>query len=200
MAAITGLPNFFNAAAPDDADFNNASKAILDQLGGTYWSEAGGAYVEVPGNIDGTNLSNPAFRNSQKAEPYSTFILTSACQNFTTGNYFAGMVPFPPFVTPTLVESVQMGVRSDRYKSGSFILYVNGINMGNFKPVNNVLANTDTMMVPLGIVCNPGDWIIIDGNGPLTDPFTYNTGGSFSASLTSPAIWTLYCRTKHVRG
>jgi hypothetical protein len=72
MALISTLPNFFNAAGPVAADFNNAAKALAGQVGGTYYDEAATAIVQAQGNLDATNIvSGAAIRNYQKAEPYA---------------------------------------------------------------------------------------------------------------------------------
>lgn len=173
MALISTLPNFFNAAAPVQSDFNNAAKALAGQIGGTYYDEAQSAYVSSPGNLDTTNLAaSPGLRNSQKAEPWSPLIITRFVA-FNSSFWTFGLIgPFPVDVVFTgfslLASNDTGGLLYDNYVTGgSANVAINGSFATSIYFTIPGHANGDAAFAPCSIPVAAGSRLDFGENSGL---------------------------------
>lgn len=205
MAAISGLPNFFVSAKPASADFNNAAKAILSQLGGTYYDEGSVAIVSASGNLDSNNIASGAwFINSQKAESSNIGCLTAYSMTR------AGEVAInPPQLSPTpnhailgsvavpiklLSLSVMASSSASTYGvvGGYVDLYLNNAILTsvsfNDNSTNNSAANEYVVAKLPSLQLAPNDFLIVDFT--YLNPF--GTGGTWSNPSCSVTFGLMY--------
>ena len=202
MALITSIPNFFGSSAPSSVAFNNAAKAIATQIGGAYYDELARSMLSASGNLDATNISaTPAFRNAQKVEQYSQFIMTSTSVTVAGAPSFTGSVSvadcaiFGPFITETQILSVSTMTNSVAGSGtvppaiSSINVYINNQLFGavSFKTSSGGTA-FDVLSSPMNIVVQPGDYMLLDYSA------------SDVATTTSLAQqFSLLCKCKHTR-
>jgi len=196
MAAITGIPNFFNTGAPAASDFNNAGKAILTQIGGTYYSESLASYTQSPGNLDSSNISASAgFRNSQKSEPFSFGTFTSVGSTSASGNAVINAIPFAPAPYSIFLTSAAF-YSSDATAAGSTAgtvdMYINNGLYQTFN-ISNALSGDKATWAPfyidIGVPLGVGDWFYFD--------FTNLSGFGNGGGLPAPTAKGLACSVSY---
>lgn len=168
MALITGIPNFFTAPTAVADDFNNAALAIFTQIGGDTYSPALVRYVQLPGNLDLTNIAAKAFfRNTQKAEPYSFLTATVAAQ--VAGGVFTSTAFFGPFATDCLVTCINLCSKAGDYyiSGGRFTVFLNNdllttFSMGGGGGSSVAGSAGEVSSVSTAIQIRVGDFLIID--------------------------------------
>jgi hypothetical protein len=207
MAAISGIANFYNASGPTSTDFNNTVKAILAQIGGQYYDEAQGKYVQSSGNLDSANISSTAnFRNSQKSEQYSYFFLSSHGTTVVSTNTYVQHMDILPFA-PVGVDYTIVGIG---LAPGAAVAVYATTGSINVYGGNMLLANLDISQVGKNVLgraritldanipIKAGDPVYIDysnfkgyGSNGETSSTVSNLGNGLNAILT--------CKTLHVR-
>lgn len=179
MALISPFPDFYDASVPAVNDFNDAGKAILQQLGGSYFDRLSGTYKQAPGNLDGNNISsNAAFKNDQKAEPFSHMAVTAQTLiRGATGGITQGEFVFGPFIKDAVALSFNTSVGPSSQAMtdlGSYDLYLNGVIVGTYYidagPRVSTVYNTFYSRLNIPVRC--GDILFVDGTNlfpELTD-------------------------------
>lgn len=199
MAKITPFPDFYDAANPSAALFNDAAKAILQQLGGVYWDTS--AYVNAQGNLDATNnlATNPGFRNCQKAEPSSILTL----QSFIPGDgttaltkpFVFGPMPYDAFVWLVSFSTSGVAAASNiAVNDGTYQIYVNGNKY--FGPLGLTHISQPAVGAFVGSISSIGMEVRC-GDIVMIDPANLTSSASVSASQQHVA--TLFMQAMHVR-
>lgn len=205
MAIISGLPNFFNATTVLDSDYNNAAKAILLQVGGMYFDEAGTAYAQSAGNLDNTNFvsTNTGIRNNQKNEPFAIFTMSQTAIWDTTNLVWGDMATFGPLGVPFTILGLKItGATQGLTLLGSTattpsIVAINVNNATAFAyalgamPNTSGIAKSDPVYVTLanGLLIGPNDTVVVD----LTRTSVSATAGAGQTFVT------LVCSSPHYK-
>lgn len=209
MALISTLPNFFTQTRPIATDFNAAAKAIIGQIGGVYWDDVQGAYLQMPGNIDTTNLVSGAnFQNYQKAEPSYTFLWNAKVrQNSAIFNDTAIFGPVPFDVLVMGFGLLSFNANSWYYIGGMIDVYLNGRPFQTVQLSTVAGAVTDSAYVRFNLPMRPGDWLFFDLSGTQSPngPVALATSARVTGTPPVPhvpnadAAITLYCKAYDVR-
>jgi hypothetical protein len=199
MALITGLPNFFSTAKPVQSDFNNAGKAILQQLGGQYYDEGLTGYVISNGNIDTTNIvANAGFRNAQKSEARSLSTCSSVAA--VTAGAFTSYPMFGPFLFDCTIIGIGMIAVDGTYyvSDGRFSIYLNNAPLISYAVSGNSGTTVsgaagDPSYVNVNIQIRMGDSIMfdpLDGTDNPAAPMLFSTAtrvqGAAPATVAVP--------------
>lgn len=169
MALVSTLPNFFTSPSPSQVDFNNAAKALAQQVGGEYYDEGLATYSIQPGNIDSTNIisTGAGFRNGQKSEPRSFTSITTFAQ--VAAGAFVSFPVFGPFLYDATVIGIGLTASDGTYyiSGGTFVIYLNGarltsisINGNSGTTISSAAGDPSyaTIIIPVRI----GDALTID--------------------------------------
>lgn len=180
MALVTGIPDFYDSANPNYADFNLVHRLIVEQIGG----QAPGAaeeYTEYGGNLNGSNISAAAgFRNAQKSEPRSVFTMEASDEVDPSG-LICGPVPYD-------CEVFAAGIVNDdtsKITGGTATFYVNGVTIITITIPPANAANQMTG-VSVRLQLRAGDVV------HLSHALTFDGGASHKVRFT------LFCLALHL--
>lgn len=164
---------------------------------------AEGLYTSQIGNLDSTNISPTAsFRNAQKAEPYSTFVMSAFA-----GTTVFSLNPFPDTIilgpTECTCQAIGMSLMAGRNAAfsvagGSIDIFLNNtfLQTIQFSTARGSPVTGEASYTPLSQYMNIGDYLYIDF-------FNLNPFGSGGGSAWAVPNAILYAsvlfKTMHVR-